>query len=280
MGERFPPRLESLATRRLHGSILLVKEVQPSRTTILWPLGVFFGVLAVWALLASLRLFPESTFPSPSAVVRGFGEEIRSGRLLDDLIASLFRVTVGFLLAVGLAVPFGLWLGQHARARAALLPAVNFFRNLSPLAWIPFAILWFGIGDSPAIFLIFLSTFFPTALSVTAAVANIPAVYFQVARDYGLRGAQLLTAVTLPAIMPQVITTLRVTAGVAWMVVVAAEMIAGRDGLGFAIWDSRNGLRTDLAVVEMIVIGLIGVGIDRLLQQLTCMPTVRWGYER
>jgi NitT/TauT family transport system permease protein len=86
--------------------------------------------------------------------------------------------------------------------------------------------------------------------------------------------------VTLPAIMPQVVTTLRVTAGVCWLVVVAAEMIAGRDGLGFAVMDSRNGLRTDILVVEMIVIGLVGVGIDRALVQLTKVPSIRWGYER
>lgn len=244
------------------------------------PLGVLLAVLAFWAGICSLRLFPPSTFPSPAMVVAGFGQEVRSGRLFDDLVASLFRVSAGFLLAVVLSVPFGLWLGHHLRARIALLPAVNFFRNLSPLAWIPFAILWFGIGDRPAVFLIFMSSFFPMALAVIAAVASIPAVYFHVARDYGLSGARLLTGVTLPAIMPQFITTLRVTAGVAWMVVVAAEMIAGRDGLGFAIWDDRNGLRTDLMVCHMVVIGLIGIGLDRLLVQLTRLPNVRWGYER
>jgi NitT/TauT family transport system permease protein len=257
-----------------------VREEPTSAAARLLPVGVFAAGVAGWGLLSSLRLFPESTFPSPQAVMRGFGEEVSSGRLFDDLVASLFRVAAGFLLAVLLSVPLGLWLGHHARARTALLPAVNFFRNLSPLSWIPFAILWFGIGDAPAIFLIFLSSFFPMALAVSAAVANIPAVHFQVAREYGFRGVQLLTGVTLPAIMPQFITTLRVTAGVAWMVVVAAEMIAGRDGLGFAIWDARNGLRTDLLVCGMIVIGLIGVGIDRLLVQLTRMPGVRWGYER
>jgi NitT/TauT family transport system permease protein len=257
-----------------------VKEAPPPRSSWYLPVAVFIGLLAVWAGIASLHLFPPASFPSPLAVVRGFGQEIGSGRLLDDMIASLFRVTAGFVLAVVLAIPLGLWLGHHARVRLALLPTVNFFRNLSPLAWIPFAVLWFGIGDAPAIFLIFLSTFFTVALAVSAAVANIPSVYFQAAREYGLRGVQLLTGVTLPAIMPQVITTLRVTAGIAWMVVVAAEMIAGRDGLGFAIWDSRNGLRTDLAICEMIVIGLIGVAIDRLLMQLTKMPGVRWGYER
>jgi NitT/TauT family transport system permease protein len=112
-----------------------------------------------------------------------------------------------------------------------------------------------------------------------AAVGTIPLVYFHVADNYGLRRIEKLIRVTLPAIMPQVITTLRVTAGVAWLVDVAAEMIAGRDGLGFAVMDARNGLRTDLLVVEMIVIGIIGVLIDRLLVQLTTVPSVRWGYE-
>jgi NitT/TauT family transport system permease protein len=162
----------------------------------------------------------------------------------------------------------------------ALLPIINFFRNLSPLAWIPFAILWFGVGDASAIFLIFLSAFFPIALATMAAVANIPAVYFRVAQNYGINGISRLTEVTLPAILPQVVTTLRVTAGLSWLVVVAAEMIAGRDGLGFAVMDSRNGLRTDLLVVEMIVIGMIGVALDRLLVQLTRIRSIRWGYER
>jgi NitT/TauT family transport system permease protein len=111
-------------------------------------------------------------------------------------------------------------------------------------------------------------------------VANIPAVYSRVANDYGLTGSEKLMRVTLPAIMPQVITSLRVAAGVAWLVVVAAEMIAGRDGLGFAVMDSRNALRTDLLVVAMIVFGCIGVAIDRLLVQLTKIPRVRRRYER
>lgn len=246
----------------------------------LLPVAVLLVVLALWALLSARHLFPEATFPSPHGVWTGFREEIGAGRLLDDIIASLFRITVGFLLAVVLSVPFGLWLGHHVQARWALLPATNFFRSLSPLAWIPFAILWFGIGDAPAIFLIFLSTFFPLALAVTAAVANIPSVYFQVGRDYGFRGPKLLLGVTLPAIAPQLITALRVTAGVAWMVVVAAEMIAGHDGLGFAIWDARNGLRTDLLVCNMIVIGIIGMCLDRIIVALTTLPAIRWGYER
>lgn len=237
-------------------------------------------LIAGWALLSSLRLFPESLFPTPWAVAAGLGSELASLRLVNDAIASLFRVMLGFLLAVALGVPAGLVLGHSARARHALLPLVNFFRSLSPLAWIPFAILWLGIGDPPAIFLIFMAAFFPVVLSTTAAVASIPSVYFRVARDLGIEGSALLREVTLPAIAPQVITALRVTAGLSWLVVVAAEMIAGRDGLGFAVWDARNGLRTDLLVAAMVVIGLIGVALDRLLVRLTRIPSVRWGYDR
>ena len=254
------------------------EEILSSKTRLL-PLVVLAVALALWWALSALRVFPESLFPSPQSVARGFVEEIRTGRLFNDMVASLFRVTTGFLLSVVMGTPLGLWLGHQARARAALLPAINFFRNLSPLAWIPFAILWFGIGDVPAIFLIFMASFFPIVLATMAAYSSVPSVYFRVAENYGYSNRELLTEVTLPAIMPQVITALRVTAGLAWLVVVAAEMIAGRDGLGFAIWDARNGLRMDLLVVGMIVIGLIGVAIDRLLVQLTRIPSVRWGYE-
>lgn len=248
--------------------------------SVLLPLAVFAGGLALWAVVWEAHLFHKSALPSPMAVLRAFGEEIRNGRMINDLSTSLFRVTLGFLIAVVSGIPMGVWMGHKLSARAAFLPILNFFRNLSPLAWMPFAILWFGVGDSAAIFLIFLSAFFPVVLATLAAVANIPAVYFRVAETYGLHGFQKVVQVTLPAIMPQVITMLRVTAGLCWLVVVAAEMIAGRDGLGFAVMDSRNGLRMDMLVAEMIVIGLIGVALDRVLVRLTRIPSVRWGYER
>lgn len=257
-----------------------MKKEHVRTNTPLLPIAVMIAGIMIWAALSALRVFPESAFPSPLSVAGGFVEEIKTGRLFNDLVASLFRVTTGFVLAAASGVPLGLVLGNHVPARLALLPAINFFRNLSPLAWIPFAILWFGIGDVPSIFLIFMASFFPLVLATIAAVATIPAVYFRVARDYGIRGHELFTKVTLPAILPQVITALRVTAGLAWVVVVAAEMIAGRDGLGFAIWDARNGLRMDLLVAGMIVIGIIGVVIDKVLVQLTKIPSVRWGYER
>jgi len=248
--------------------------------SILLPLAVVAVGTGLWAVMCSTGIFPKSGLPSPLAVLAALFEEVRTGRIVTDLSTSLFRVSVGFLLAVISGVPFGLWMGQKLAARTAFLPILNFFRNLSPLAWIPFAILWFGVGDAAAIFLIFLSAFFPVVLAAMAAVAGIPEVYFRVAESYGLRGFDKTLQVTLPAIMPQLITMLRVTAGLCWLVVVAAEMIAGRDGLGFAVMDSRNGLRMDLLGAEMIVIGTIGVLLDRVLVRLTRIPSVRWGYER
>ena len=248
--------------------------------SIVLPVLVALALIGTWGALSATGVFPSSAFPPPGAVFAAFLQEAGSGRLCNDIVTSLFRVCCGFLIAAGLGIPLGVWMGQIRGVRLALLPLTNFFRNLSPLAWIPFAILWLGVGDSASIFLIFLSVFFPVVLATLAAVAGIPSIHFRVARSYGLHGFAKLIHVTLPAIMPQVITTLRVAAGVAWLVDVAAEMIAGRDGLGFAVMDSRNGLRTDILVVEMIVIGLIGVLIDRVLMELATIPSVRWGYDR
>lgn len=244
------------------------------------PVIVLFAALLLWFLISYFNLFPAYAFPSPMAVLSSFREEVATGRLFNDMVASLWRVAIGFFISAVLGIPLGLWMGQHLIARQALVPMLNFFRFLSPLAWIPFAILWFHIGDKPAVFLIFMATFFPLALATMVAVASIPSIYFRVARDYHYTGMQLLTKVTFPAVLPQIITALRVSYGIAWVVIVAAEMVGCQDGLGYGIWEARNGLRLDSAVCYMIVIGLLGMGIDRLLSQLTKLPGIRWGYER
>ena len=246
----------------------------------LLPIFVLGLLLLVWFLVTYLNLFPAYALPSPGTVWKSFLEEMRAGRLVNDVIASLWRVAIGFVISTVLGIPTGLWLGQHLRARQAFVPMLNFFRFLSPLAWIPFAILWFHIGDKPAVFLIFMASFFPLALATMSAVATIPSIYFRVGRDYNYKGIELLTKVTFPAVLPEVITALRVSYGIAWVVIVAAEMVGCQDGLGYGIWEARNGLRLDSAVCYMIIIGLLGMSIDRLLAQLTKLPNVRWGYDR
>lgn len=244
------------------------------------PLVTLAGAVVLWFFISYFDIFPDYTFPSPGAVFNSFKEEINAGRLINDIIASLWRVAIGFAISVFFGVPIGLWLGLKSRARQAFVPMLNFFRFLSPLAWIPFAILWFHIGDKPAVFLIFMATFFPLTLATMVAVATIPNIYFRVAQDYRYKGLELITRVTFPAVLPQIITALRVSYGISWVVIVAAEMVGCQDGLGYGIWEARNGLRLDSAVCYMIVIGLLGMGIDRLLAQFTKHPAVRWGYER
>lgn len=237
-------------------------------------------VLAIWWALSALQVFPTATIPAPLDVARAFGEELGSGRLLDDVVASLYRVGFGFVLAVITAVPFGLLLGRWEPARHAFLPWVNFLRSLSPIAWIPFAIVWFGIGDHPAMFIIYLATASQLALATCAAAMAVPRVYYKVAADLGFTRVETLTRVTLPAIMPQLSTALRVSIGVAWMVLVAGEMMAVRSGLGFLINDARYALRTDLVAVGMITVGAIGIGLDALFARIARIPSVRWGFDR
>lgn len=247
-----------------------------------WLLPLLTGsiLLGVWWIACLADAFPTGTVPSPPEVADAFVQEIQSGRLLDDIIASLYRVAWGYIVAVILAVPLGLVIGRSMATRDALMPWVNFFRSLSPIAWIPFGIIWFGVGDPPAIFIIFLATFFQIVLATAASAASVPKVYYRVAEDMNLRGVNVLLQITLPAILPQLVTALRVAIGVAWMVVVAAEMIAVRSGLGFLIVDARNGLRMDLVVCGMITIGVIGIGLDALFARLAKIPSLRWGFER
>jgi NitT/TauT family transport system permease protein len=244
------------------------------------PLIIGLVMLAAWQLLSAAGWFPTGTVPSPLEVARAFGGEIASGRLFEDAIASLFRVAWGFVGAVVTAVPLGLVIGRSATTRAALLPWINFFRSLSPIAWIPFAIIWFGVGDPPAIFIIFLATFFQIVLATAAAAAAVPRVYYRVATELAMTPREVLFQITLPAILPQLVTALRVAIGVAWMVVVAAEMIAVRSGLGFLIVDARNGLRMDLVVCGMIAIGAIGIALDLAFARLARLESLRWGSEK
>jgi len=237
-------------------------------------------VLAGWWLACAAGAFPAGTVPAPGEVATAFVHELGSWRLVVHALASLYRVAWGFVGAVVTAVPLGLLIGCSAGTRAALLPWINFFRSLSPIAWVPFAIVWFGLGDPPAIFIIFLATFFQIALATAAAAAVVPAVYYRVADDMAFAPREVLFQITLPAILPQLVTALLVAIGVAWMVVVAAEMIARDSGLGYLILDARSGLRMDLVVVAMITIGAIGIGLDIVFARLGTLDRVRWGFER
>jgi NitT/TauT family transport system permease protein len=218
-------------------------------------------------------------FPTPWQVVTGTVELIKDGTLWMHIGASLMRVGVGFTLAVLVAVPLGLWLGWVKWAFATLNPLFQILRPISPIAWIPIAILWFGVGNASPIYLIFISSVFPMIVQTTAGVHTIERRYLRAAENFGVSRYTLFRQVVIPASLPQIIVGMRIGLGVAWLVVVAAEMIALRSGLGYLIIDSRNaGNRYDLVIAGMIIIGLIGLLLDGVMRMLEGLKSVRWRY--
>lgn len=247
--------------------------------TILWPAAVLAAFLLLWD--GGVRFSGSDLFPKPLEVARGILELAQKGLLHKYVIASLFRVTWGFTLALLIGIPFGLLLGWYARAFRAFNPLIQMLRPISPIAWIPVAILWFGVSDAAPIFLIFLASVFPITVSAIAAVQNMQPVYLRAAQNFGLTQMELFRRVIFPSSLPQIITGIRIALGVAWLVVVAAEMIAVNSGLGFLIIDARNaGKRYDLVVAGMVMIGLIGLLLDLLVRQLENFDEVKWGYAR
>jgi NitT/TauT family transport system permease protein len=160
-----------------------------------------------------------------------------------------------------------------------LNPLFQILRPISPIAWIPIAILWFGIGNTSPIYLIFISSVFPMIVQTTAGVHTIEKRFLRAAQNFGVSRRTLFKQVVIPAVLPQVLVGMRIGLGVAWLVVVAAEMIALRSGLGYMIMDSRNaGNRYDLVVSGMIMIGLIGLSLDATMRLLEGVRWVRWRY--
>ena len=245
------------------------------------------GLLVLWSIWARGGGGGATDFPTPLETVRGFEHLFKTppgGRaplILQHVVSSVFRTTIGFLAAVALGVPLGIFLGWSARAHAAFNWLVQLLRPISAIAWIPIAIMIFRGDDLRSIFLIFYAAFFPIVVSTSSAVQAIPTMYLRAARNFGLGTLQLVQLVVLPAALPQIVLSLRVAAGISWIVVVAAEMVAVRDGLGWLIIDARyQGARTDLIVGTMLIIGVIGVCIDALLRRLERLPRVSWGYPK
>ena len=241
-----------------------------------YPLISFAVVLTLWEVASRLSGWSAQVFPGPSMVAAGGVELLLNGKLLSDSVASLYRVTIGFDLAVLTGVPLGIILGRTDKLSKFISPLIQFLRPISPLAWIPLAMLWFGIGEKPAVFLIFLSCFFPLVTSTVIAVLSIKPIYFQVASNFGFSRREVLFKVIFPSILPEIITALRMTIGIAWLVVVAAEMIAVQSGLGYLILDSRNALRMDYVMVGMITIGVIGLALDYMMHRLSVIDEVKW----
>jgi NitT/TauT family transport system permease protein len=249
-------------------------------------------VLVLWEVLCRAGVFSPLVLPSPTAVLRRWVAYARplqprdpavqgwlawalSGELWHDVVGSLYRVLGGFAIGAGLALPLGLLMGAKAWIHDLFDPILQVLRPIPPIAFIPLAILWFGLGDPPAFFLISLGAFFPVLVNTIAGVRNVDAIYLRAARNLGAGEWTLFWRVMVPAAMPYILSGVRIGIGVAFIVVIVAEMTAVNRGLGYRILEAREYFWSDKIIAGMITIGLLGLGIDFLMNRLNGWA-LRW----
>ena len=227
--------------------------------------GLLIG-LAVWTLLTSGLVTDDPVIGgmSPVETWSGFGALLDRGVLVDDAAVSLYRLVAGLAVAALLGVPLGLWLGLRRRAEAVAGPLVQFLRMISPLSWAPVAIAVFGIGNEPVIFLVAAAAIWPIMLSTSAGVHAMDPGYLDVARTMGASGWERLTRVVIPAVRPSILGGIRLALGTAWIVLVPAEMLGVRSGLGYQILNARDQLAYDQVMAVILVIGVLGFALDSL----------------
>jgi NitT/TauT family transport system permease protein len=241
--------------------------------------------LALWQTFASFGLLNPQIVPSPLAVLLKWGEYLAptetytpalgnyalwlvSGELLHDAYASMSRVIGGFLIGAALALPLGLLMGTNKTIYKLFDPLIQVLRPIPPIAYIPLAILWFGLGNPPAFFLISIGSFFPILMNTIAGVHHVDGIYIRAARNLGASQLTMFRRVILPAATPYILTGARIGMGTAFIVVIVAEMIAVNNGLGFRILEAREYFWSDKIIAGMLTIGLFGLAIDLAMTAL------------
>lgn len=234
-------------------------------------------LLIVWQLAFWGSDFNSALFPSPLQAFNALTEMVSNGILFTHIGASMYRFAAGYVSSVIIAVLLGLVIGRMPKVFQYINPAVQLLRPISPMAWMPFIVLWFGIGDIPAIVIIFIAAFFPVLLSTVSAVGGIDTIYLKVSENFGIRQPQIMWKVIFPASFPQIANGIHLALGTAWVFLVAGEMVGAQSGLGYLVIDARNNLRADILFADIIVIGLIGLLLDTLLKVAEKRIIKAWG---
>ncbi len=225
------------------------------------------AIIAVWQGVVTFTNAHVAILPPPALAAQTFIELIVTGELFIHIRASLSRVIAAWILSALVAVPLGLAMGRWRRFEHIVDPVVELFRPISPLAWIPLAILWFGISETGKIFIIFVATFFPILLNTVSGVKGVDKVLIRAGQVLGCEDEwSLFRKVILPAAMPTIIVGFRIAFGTGWAAIIAAELVAAQSGLGYLIADGMEILRSDLVMVGMAVIGVLGVLIDSVFR--------------
>jgi NitT/TauT family transport system permease protein/taurine transport system permease protein len=236
----------------------------------------FVILVAAWAVVSRSGLVAEIFLPPPEAVARTGWEMARDGSLWVNIAASLGRVLVGLVVSVPLAIGFGVLVGLSRRLATVLEPVAGFFNALSGIAWLPLAVTWFGLGWGSVTFIMVNTVFFLVFFNTLIGVRTVPRVFEHALRTLGGSRRHLIVQVLIPGAMPSIVAGIRMSIGFGWRALIAAEMIATSNGLGFLIFNAQNFHQTDTILVGIITIGVLWLATDRLLLQ----PLERWTVER
>ncbi|HBR0950224.1 TPA: taurine ABC transporter permease TauC [Klebsiella quasipneumoniae subsp. similipneumoniae] len=266
----------------------VVLNDKPRQTTLKWrwPLSrqltlsvaTLAVLLAVWWAVAALQLISPLFLPSPGQVLQKLitiagPQGFMDATLWQHLAASLTRIVIALLAAVLIGVPVGIAMGLNSTVRGILDPLIELYRPVPPLAYLPLMVIWFGIGETSKILLIYLAIFAPVAMSALAGVKSAQQVRIRAARSLGASRAQVLWLVILPGALPEILTGLRIGLGVGWSTLVAAELIAATRGLGFMVQSAGEFLATDVVLAGIAVIAIIAflleLGLRALQRRLT-----------
>jgi ABC-type nitrate/sulfonate/bicarbonate transport system permease component len=238
----------------------------------------FLLILAAWWLLPYLVEYPAYMLPSIGTVLDYAREAIADGSLLRDVFASLARLAIGFVIGMALAIPLGLAIALNRHVADVFRPVLSFLQAIAGVAWVPLTIIWFGMGNGSVIFVIANTIFFASLYNTVIGVQSIPLALHRAVRSHGGRGLSLLTNLILPGAMVQILLGIRTSVAYGWRALVASEMIAGSNGLGYMTMEAVQWQRTEKIILGMIVIGLLWVAMDRAVFTTIERRTVgRWG---
>lgn len=233
-------------------------------------------VLAVWEFAARSGFIDAALFPSPTLAIQSTADKLSGAEILGHIAQSLFRIVSGFLLGTLAGIAIGVAAGWYRTANYIFLPLIELLRPIPPLAWIPLAIIWFGLGEPSKFFIIFLGAFFPVVTATYRGMRSVDPALIRAAQTFGLKGVRLLVDVAIPSAAPDLATGMRIGWGLSFGVLVAAELIAADSGLGYMIMHARLLGYVDVIVVGILLIGMLNLLTDALLVWLIRMRIGRW----
>jgi NitT/TauT family transport system permease protein len=235
-------------------------------------------VIAIWQFTADRIVQNKLLLPSFYDVIIAFFAVVKSGLIFTDTLTSLLHFSIGIIAAFAIGIPLGIVMGWFKKADKAIDPIIEILRPIPPLAWIPFAIVWFGLTHQAAGFVVFVGMIFPIVINTYTGFKNVPRIYVEAAKVLGCtRNMDLIRFIAIPSAMPSIVAGIRIAMGVGWMCLVAAEMFGvSNRGLGYQIWHNYYLHRMDFVLVYMLLLGFVGLFIDRFFRYYVDAKLLRW----